>query len=99
MLTVQQLTRRGSGRAPVTHYGVGKHQVGQLVAVVEDQTSSLDACMKARAPARRPLHSVQERLPEQAGDAPPRLAQVGAEACKAATEAGWKLTRSGATGR
>ena len=36
--------------------------------------------------------SVQERLPEQAGDALAKARQIGAEARKAATEAGEKLT-------
>ena len=55
--------------------------------------SNLDARMKVvERQLERLLDSVQERLPEQAGDALAKARQVGAEARKAAAEAGEKLT-------
>jgi len=88
VLTVQQLdqVRRQLAERLSTHHGLGKHQVDQLVAVLEDQMTNLDARMKVlERQLDGLLDSVQERLPEQAGDAL-------AKARKAATEAGEKLT-------
>jgi chaperonin cofactor prefoldin len=95
VLTVQQLdqARRQLAERLSTPYGVGKHQVDQLVAVVEDQMSNLDARMKVlERQLDGLLDSVQQRLPEQAGDALAKARKAGAEARKAATEAGEKLT-------
>ena len=95
VLTVQQLDhmRRQLAERLSTRYGVGRHQVDQLIAVVEDQMGNLDARMKVlERQLDGLLDSVQERLPEQAGDALATARQVGAEARKAAIEAGEKLT-------
>lgn len=95
VLTVQQLdqVRRRLAERLSTDLGVGKHQVEQLIAVVEDQMSNLDARMKVlERQLDGVLDSVQDRLPDQAGDAFAKARQVGAEARKAATEAGEKLT-------
>jgi hypothetical protein len=94
VLTVQQLdeVRRRLAERLSTDLGVGKHQVEQLIAVVEDQMSNLDARMKVlERQLDGALDSVQQRLPDQAGDAFAKARQVGAEARKAATEAGEKL--------
>jgi ABC-type transporter Mla subunit MlaD len=72
---------------------VGKNQVDQLVAVLEEQMTNLDARMKVLERQLDGLFdSVQQRLPEQAGDALAKARKAGAEARKAATEAGEKLT-------
>jgi hypothetical protein len=95
VLTVQQLdqVRRRLAERLSTDFGVGRHQVEQLIAVVEGQVSNLDARMKVlERQLDGVLDSVQERLPDQAGDAFAKARQVGAEARKAATEAGEKLT-------
>jgi len=95
VLTVQQLdqVRRQLAERLSTHHGLGQHQVDQLVAVVEEQMTNLDARMKVLERQLDGLFdSVQERLPEQAGDALAKARQVGAEARRAATEAGEKLT-------
>ncbi len=95
VLTVQQLdqARRQLAERLSTQYGGGKHQVDQLVAAVEDQMTNLDARMKVLdRQLDGVLDSVQDRIPHQAGDALAKARQVGAEARKAATEAGEKLT-------
>jgi hypothetical protein len=95
VLTVQQLdqVRRRLAERLSTDLGVGRHQVEQLIAVVEGQMSNLDARMKVlERQLDGVLDSVQERLPDQAGDTFAKARQVGAEARKAATEAGEKLT-------
>lgn len=95
VLTVQQLdqVRRQAAERLSTHYGAGKQQVDQLMAAVEDQMRNLDTRVKVlEHQLDVVLDSVQGRLPEQAGDAFAKARQVGAEARKAATEAGEKLT-------
>lgn len=95
VLTVQQLdqVRRQLAERLSTHYGVGRHQVDQLIAAVEEQMTTIDARVKVlEHQLDALLDSVQERLPEQAGDAFAKARQVGADARKAATEAGGKLT-------
>jgi hypothetical protein len=84
----QQLAERLSAR-----YGVGKQQVDQLIGAVEVQMSTLDERLKVlERQIDDVLDAVQERLPEQAGDAFAKARQVTADARKAATEAGAKLT-------
>jgi hypothetical protein len=84
----QQLAERLSAR-----YGVGKQQVDQLIGAVEVQMSTLDERLKVlERQIDDALDAVQERLPEQAGDAFAKARQVTADARKAATEAGAKLT-------
>jgi chaperonin cofactor prefoldin len=84
----QQLAERLSAR-----YGVGKQQVDQLIGAVEVQMSTLDERLKVlERQIDDMLDAVQERLPEQAGDAFAKARQVTADARKAATEAGAKLT-------
>jgi hypothetical protein len=84
----QQLAERLSAR-----YGVGKQQVEQLIGAVELQMSTLDERLKVlERQIDGVLDAVQERLPDQAGDAFAKARQVTADARKAATEAGGKLT-------
>jgi hypothetical protein len=95
VLTAQHLdqVRRQIGERLSAQYGSGRQQVDQLRALVEAQLSALDDRMKAlEGQLDGLLDAVQDRLPEQAGDAFARARRVSAEARKVATEAGGRLT-------
>ena len=84
----QQLAERLSAR-----YGVGRQQVEQLIGAVEVQMNTFDERLKVlERQIDGVLDAVQERLPDQAGEAFAKARQVTADARKAATEAGGKLT-------
>jgi ABC-type transporter Mla subunit MlaD len=98
VLTVQhldgvrrQVTEHLSARMG-TQLGAGKEQVAQLVQAVEEQLRSVDDRVKVlEGQLDTLLDSVQDRLPEQAGDALAKARKVSADARRAAAETGEKL--------
>jgi hypothetical protein len=93
VLTVQQLdqARRQLAERLSTHYGVGKHQVDQLIAIVEDQMGNLDARMKVLERQLDGLLDPCRAAARAGGRRSPRLARPGPGPA-GATEAGEKFT-------
>jgi uncharacterized protein (DUF885 family) len=91
---VQQLDalRREIAIRLSTQVGTGREQVDQLVGTVEAQIRNLDERVKAlELDLAKALDTVQEKLPEPAGDVFAKARKATADARKAATEAGERI--------